>query len=235
MCTYTKDGLGRFRTAQPATGSARTLAELDVADPDESDVDFILYAFDSALPYLASIGSEAQWGTELFSQKPERRKQFTEFVQKSYDLNARQEADSNDDCPWQLMTLFEVRTEDDKWVRVAAQGLSTRFPDYVPESLASKDLRQAGDFLYLNYLIADRRKGDLAKGSAPHLISFAEQQCRKRHKTPFYGDCWRGNNDGLLKYYQKLGFNPIGPFDVKDKHGPGLPWFGYLFSKSISQ
>lgn len=199
MLTYTEDGHGRFRTAQPASGSARTLAELDVADPDESDVDFILYAFDSALPYLASIGSEAQWGTRLFSENPDRRKQFTEYVQKSYNLNARPEADSEDGSPWQLMTLFEVKTADGKWLRVAAQGLSTSIPDYVPESLAGKDLREASDFLYLNYLIADRRKADLAKGAAPLLIAFAEEQCRKRHKMLFYGDCWRGNDDGLLK------------------------------------
>ncbi|CDS82444.1 uncharacterized protein SPSC_03263 [Sporisorium scitamineum] len=232
MIVHTQDGQARIRTAQPATGTTQTLAELNVVDPDESDVDFVLYAFDSALPYLASIGSEAQWGTVPFSEKPERRQRFEKFVQGSYDLHTRPIQDA---AAWQHMAIYEIKTPDEKWTRVAAQGLATGFPTYVPEHLADDKVREATDYLYLNYLIVDRRKGKLAKGSAARLVAFADGQAKQLNKKMFYGDCWRGNGDGLLKYYQSLGFSPIGPFDVQDKHGPGLPWTGYLFSKSVSQ
>lgn len=196
MITYTQGGQARIRTAQPATGATHTLAELNVVDPDESDVHFVLYAFDSALPYLASIGSEAQWGTIPFSEKPERVQGFEKFVQGSYVLDA---SPVQDGAAWQQMVLYEIKTPDGRWSRVAAQGLATGFPDYVPEHLADKTVREATDYLYLSYLIADRRKGGLAKGSAAQLVAFADGQAKKLKKKVIYGDCWRGNNDGLLK------------------------------------
>ena len=200
MISYTADGSGRFRTAQPASGSAQSLVELNVVNPEECDVDFVLHAFDSALPYLASIGSEAQWGTEPFSQKPKVRQAFADFAQESYGLNTDPEPTPQSEAPsWQHLTLYEVKTADGAWLRVAAQGVSTSFPDYVPEELAAKQVRDATDYLYLNYLIADRRTGDLAKGAGNRLVEFGEQQGRARGKTMFYGDCWRGNRDGLMR------------------------------------
>ncbi|KAJ1028386.1 hypothetical protein NDA16_001553 [Ustilago loliicola] len=199
MITYTADKQARFRTAQPDSGSAQTLSELNVANPDESDVDFILYAFDSALPYLASIGSEAQWGTVPFSKKPERRRSFSEYAQESYKLNAESKPTLHSSTDnYQHLIVYEVQTEAG-WLRVAALGISTGFPGYVPQELAAEKVRKATDYLYLNYLIVDRRTGDLAKGSGNHLVTFATEQARSLDKRIFYGDCWRGNNDGLIK------------------------------------
>ncbi len=82
---------------------------------------------------------------------------------------------------------------------MAAQGIATSFPDYVPDELAAKDVKEATDYLYLNYLIVDRRTGDLSKGAGVRLVKFAEQQGKAIGKKVFYGDCWRGNNDGLMK------------------------------------
>ncbi|SPO22197.1 uncharacterized protein UTRI_02207_B [Ustilago trichophora] len=241
MITYTPDNRARIRTAQPSaspsgsgSGSFQTLSELNVANPEESDVDFVIHAFDSALPYLASIGSEAQWGTVLFSEKPKVRQSFDDYVRKSYDLNSTsQDTPPSDGQSWQHLALYEVQTEQAKWRRVAAQGLSTSFPNYVPDELARNELKEATNYLYLNYLIADRRTGDLAKGAASQLVAFGINEGKARGKSVFYGDCWRGNNDGLIKYYQRLGFEPVGPFEVKDKHGPSLNWTGYLFSRSL--
>ncbi|SPO23528.1 uncharacterized protein UTRI_02207 [Ustilago trichophora] len=239
MITYTQDNRARIRTAQPSasassSGSIQTLSELNVANPEENDVDFVIHAFDSALSYLASIGSEAQWGTVPFSEKPKVRQSFDEYVRKSYDLNTTsQGVPASHGQSWQHLTLYEVQTEEGKWRRVAAQGVSTSFPDYVPEKLAAKEVKESSDYLYLNYLIADRRTGDLAKGAASQLVAFALQEGKARGKSFFYGDCWRGNNDGLIKYYQKLGFEPVGSFEVQDKHGPRLNWTGYLFSRSL--
>ena len=196
MIVYTQDGRSRIRLAQPATGAKKTLTELDVTDPEESDVDFVVHAFDSALPYLASIGSEAQWGTKPFSEKPQVVQSFAKYVQESYDLY---HGSIHDATPWQHMSLYEVKTPNNKWIRVSAQGLSTSFPVYVPESLADNKTRTASDYLYLNYLIADRRKGDLAKGSAAHLVKFADQRAKELNKKIVYGDCWRGNKNGLLR------------------------------------
>ena len=195
MITYTPDGRGRFRTAQPASNASSTLFQLGVTNADESDVDFIIHAFDSALPYLASIGSEKQWGTIPFSQKNEVPPAFTAYMQKSYDLNSS----SPQDRDWQHLVIYEVQASDGNWTRVAAQGVSTNFPDYVPEKLAPQQVRDPTDYVYLNYLIADRRTGELAKGAGNRLVEFAESQAEAMGKSVFYGDCWRGNNDGLMK------------------------------------
>lgn len=234
MIASTVDRFARFRTAQPATGSHQTLAELGVANPEECDLDFVLHAFDSALPYLASIGSGAQWGSVNFSEKEGLRKSFADYIAKSFQLNGAPHGISgNKDAAWNNMVLYEVAIEDGGWRRVAAMGISTSFPDYIPGGLASGEVKQGTDYMYLNYLISDRRAGELAKGAGSKLVEFGEAQSRNRGKTIFYGDCWRGNGDGLMKYYERMGFMPIGPFDVGDKHGPGLPWCGYLFSKSL--
>lgn len=230
MIVSSLDARTRVRAAQPATGTRQTLAELNVTNPTECDVDFILHAFDSALAYLASIGSEAQWGTIPFSAKPDQVSHFTNYVEECY-LQAS--ANSGSGSIWQSMLLYEVK-QDTSWTRVAALGISTAFPSYVPDSLADNSMRQAADYVYLKYLVTDRRCATLSKRSAAHLMAFAEQTAREMHMHICYGDCWRGNGDGLLKYYQHLGYTPLGAFDVKDKHGPGLPWSGYLFSKSLS-
>lgn len=231
MITYTPDGEGRFRTAHPSTSSTPTLTNLSVANPEESDLDFILHAFDSALPYLSAIGSEAQWGTVPFTAKQSVPKAFTDYLEESYRLNTEQTPDKGG--RWQHLVLYEVKTEDGSWRRIAAMGISTFFPDYVPLALADEKPRKANDYLYLNYLVSDRRTGDLAKGVGAKLVAFAEEQGRALNKTVFYGDCWRGNNDGLMKYYERMGFKRLGAFDVKDKHGPGLNWTGFLFSKPL--
>lgn len=190
-----KSGKFRIRTAQPATCASPSLSDLGVSNPDESDVDFILHAFDSALPYLASIGSEAQWGTVPFSVKPERVSHFTQYVQECYALQSYPDKGGPG---WQDMYLYEVLT-DATWTRVAVAGLSVHFPDYVPLDLADDSTRKATDYVYLKYLVTDRRSGGLAKGSATQLMTFVETVSRDMGKKVCYGDCWRGNGDGLLK------------------------------------
>ncbi|GAC76973.1 LAMMER dual specificity kinases [Moesziomyces antarcticus T-34] len=233
MIELVHDGAGRLRTAQPETGASQTLSELGVANAEESDVDFVIHAFDSALPYLASIGSEAQWGTTPFSEKPKVKSSFSAYAQRSYDIYSAESGSVTNEKDWKHLVLYEVRTTDGLWTRVAALGVSCDFPDYVPDSLAGEGAKAAGNYAYLNYLISDRRAGDLAKGAAANLIPLAERQARALGKIIFYGDCWRGNNDGLIKYYERLGFQPVGPFEVPDKHGPNLEWTGYLFSKQL--
>lgn len=196
MVTYVQEGSARVRAAQPATGAQQTLAQFNVTNPTENDVDFILHSFDSALPYLASIGSQAQWGTKPFSEKPDVVSHFTKYVRDSYELQANP---AKGGPGWHDMLLYEVKTPEGQWTRVAALGISVGFPDYVPEALAGRQTRDATDFVYLKYLVTDRRAASLAKGSATQLMTVAEQQARDMGKSVCYGDCWRGNGDGLLK------------------------------------
>nr|CDI56939.1 conserved hypothetical protein [Melanopsichium pennsylvanicum 4] len=198
MITYTLNGKVRFRTAQPAS---IPLAPLSVADPEESDLDFILHAFDSALPYLASIGSQAQWGTQPFSEKQKVREAFENYLEQSWAINSSSSSSAcmNNKASWQHLTLYEIQKEGGQWTRVAAQGVSTSFPSYVPQSLAGKETRERSNYIYLNYLIADRRTGQQAKGAGDRLVAFAQEEARGKGKTIFFGDCWRGNGDGLMR------------------------------------
>lgn len=146
---------------------------------NDDDGWFVIHAFDSALPYLASIGSEAQWGTQPFSEKPALVATILGFIR-------------DPSPPWKRMVIAE--THDG--TRVAAMGLSDEMPGYVKDI----DIKnRADDFVYLNYLIIHRNTGADAKGSGAELIKEAIQECKRQGKKRILSDCWRGNGDGLMR------------------------------------
>ncbi|KAK0530986.1 hypothetical protein OC834_003119 [Tilletia horrida] len=123
---------------------------------DQADDHFVLTAFDSALPYLASIGSGAQWGDVPFTAKPERVKEMHDFCARSDRVRALEEEQESSAAlqqqgsvvqvprmEWSKLliaeahTHMETETETDgtKAIRVAGAGMSLHAPGYVVRAL----------------------------------------------------------------------------------------------------
>lgn len=197
----------RFRVALPCDEFrvAVSSGELSIhGGLDETDLEFVLHAFDSALPYLASIGSEEQWGSIPFSSQPQRVKSFGEYISRSsciHETESVAQAISVPPGDWKQMSLFEIRASGTpEWRRAAAMGISLDVPEYVTSGLLSADARDKADFVYLNYLIADRRAGSHARNTAHRLVhEHAVREAKRIGKSIIYVDCWNGNGDGLVK------------------------------------
>ncbi|KAJ9477939.1 hypothetical protein PHBOTO_001488 [Pseudozyma hubeiensis] len=233
MILFERDRNIRIRLAQPATGARQSLTELDVSNPSESDVEFILRAYDSTLPYLSAIGSEEQWGTKPFSSRPDTVAKYTTMIDIGYRHHSNFLQTGLEHPEQSGVFLCEVKNRQQLWTRKAALQCASTFPDYVPERLADQATRQAKNYVYLNSIITDRRAGPLEKRALEALYIFGLVWAQQFDKTMVYGDVWAGNGGSLLKYYRDLGGSVIGTFEVQDKHGPGMPWTGYLVRKDL--
>ncbi|EPQ28699.1 uncharacterized protein PFL1_04002 [Pseudozyma flocculosa PF-1] len=236
-----------FRIAKPGNDDdihqahTDTDTETETETETETDLAFILSAFDSALPYLSSIGSAQQWGDIPFSSRPKTRTEFAQFIRSSYRLSLLpRDGDGDGDGQgeeggrWCRMILA-LRGE----TRVAACGLSTWLPDYLPPSLVDQIRQRLHDddgsaprFLYLNYLITHRFRP--SRGAGAQLIHHALDLARHRRIPWILVDCWCGNAGGLVRFYQQHGFHPIGDaFVAPGKHKDGLEWRGSVLGRRI--
>lgn len=180
-----------------------------------ADSDFIVAAFDSALPHLASVGSGDQWGSTPFSQSAERRK-------RAYDSVALSEASrlSQDGSEHGRLFIAEVETDPGSDL----QGLSIRtdehgkcflsvgaafvkegyWPAYVKGNDSTKSIVEnanaAGVSCYVDMLISDFRTGAARKGAGAVLLQRASAYAASRGAKALYLDCWAGNGGNLVKY-----------------------------------
>jgi GNAT superfamily N-acetyltransferase len=211
------------------------------------DAAFILAAFDSALPHLASIGSSGQWGTQPFSESPDRVKRMDELITAAgvfektgkgdpvriFVAEAPVSADDGRD-----LSGLSVRTADngERFLSVAALSIHERYwPQYVSASpglapvLAKADAEE--NPIYLEVLISDFRTGASRKGAGAALTERAKQYCKARGAKALYLDCWSGNDGNLCRYYLSQGFVSVGDF-CAEKEGRE-PWPGTLFKMAI--
>ncbi|OAL47293.1 hypothetical protein IQ07DRAFT_590145 [Pyrenochaeta sp. DS3sAY3a] len=228
--------------------------------PLQTDTPFILEAFDSALPHLASIGSAAQWGTTPRSTQPV----FVEHVRASVaaaqsasteaavfvaevaltpgleksrlDSNLNVEGDG--DAAGAGAQAPRVRKDADTpypMLQVAAAALTGEFAAYV---LAQEHLKplvagaiESADFLYLSVLVSDFRAGEMRRGAGGALMAQVRAYARGRGKRAVWCDCWAGNGGKLVGYYEKLGFVAVGEFAAtKDD---GVVWEGKLLRMDV--
>lgn len=205
------------------------------ASQSRGDVDFILRAHDSALPFLASVGS-AQWGDELFSARPSAVEGTRRSVEQS---QANEEGE-------RFVRTFIAEVERDTvsvegsrtipadftTVPCAVASINRVFPTYV---LAANQLdkhidasRQASDFFFLDRLVVDRNVGARAKGAGKVLLDHCKAICRTRGKRYLFADCFAGPPTGLPEYYHAQGFELLDHFTVPSKHVRGTDWHGVL-------
>jgi hypothetical protein len=189
------------------------------AGTEEGDGPFIISAFDSALPFLESIGSHEQWGSTPFSH---RAGWAEETLQQIKDAERSRLTGAGDKDALRMFIVerewpaeaesAEILDAGQVHSRVAVDGrrfLSVGFAffreDWVPPSVTSQRHLQIGDaerrsLVYLEVIITDSRVGSLRRGAGAALIRGIRDYGRSRQKKAFYVDGWAGNERKLIKF-----------------------------------
>ncbi|KAI3325162.1 acetyltransferase [Xylariaceae sp. AK1471] len=202
------------------------------------DKQFILDAFDSSLPQLAKIGSGNQWGSELFSKRPDIEDRLKIFQAKRYQETGEGdpvrifiiEAEIPPLGADELPASGYVRTDDagKKFLAVGSAMLSEgKYPPYVglyaDKNTVGKELSGTQDYVYLDGLITDYRTGPWRKGAGAALIEHCRQYCRERGKPILYLDGYSGNDRKLVRYYESQGFSVVDYFETPKPDGSTWP------------
>lgn len=216
----------------------------------------LLKNFDSQLPWLATVGSADQWAHHsAVSQNPDHQAKYRGKVERSEKLwnepfltegwtrvYIAEVTVAESELTEELAELAEDRwgqcgaESTNPWVvslPVAAMVLENKSLDYTRSVLPEQD--SADPFVYLSYLLTDRRTGSWSKGAGAALIDHAIDEARKLSVDRICGDCWRGNDRRLVKYYERQGFTAIGDFGVEPKEGIDIEqeWPGAVFEMRI--
>jgi hypothetical protein len=159
---------------------------ISIREATPADTEFIIASFDAALPYLASIGSEGQWGTEPFSERKWFRDEIRGFVECDRDMQ--------NGVAWIADVEIE-HEEGHRETKPAGAIVLTTTGHHEPQSV-SPPVRE----VYVKFLITDRRLGVASKGVGARLLDFAKDETRREGIKLLRVDCWGGGNGGLVKY-----------------------------------
>jgi GNAT superfamily N-acetyltransferase len=157
------------------------------ANPNNDDADFILAAWDSTLPFLASIGAGEMWGSQPFSQREGQRQEVIDIIN-----GTTKELDGG-------RRLWIAETDcSEGAVRVGAAMTRDTLPGYLTEHIElEKHINTNKALLYLEVLITDHRPNKQHKGAGKALIEVLKQHARSNGRDVIYVDVWAGNNRGL--------------------------------------
>ena len=174
------------------------------------DNERVLEFFDSQLHWLETVGSGAQWGSnprgddEVFQKKYRSKIQRSEACigkpyssnwTRAYILEAEVDAES---LSAEVKQLSEPPKENGRArVPVAAMILDSKSSDYVRSVLPEED--DDDPFIFLAYLLSDRRTSSINKGAGAVLINHAKDEARQLGIRRITGDCWAGNDRKLVR------------------------------------
>ena len=157
------------------------------ASLDSDDVEFILAAWDSTLPFLASIGASEMWGDQPFSQREGQRQEIIDIIE-----GTKKEVDGG-----RQFWIAEIHRAE-KVVKVGAALTREVLPGYLTEHVDLRShVNSSKTLLYLEVLIADHRSNTRHRGAGKALIEALEQRVRPYGKGSLYVDVWAGNNRRL--------------------------------------
>ncbi|KAE8369328.1 hypothetical protein BDV27DRAFT_14322 [Aspergillus caelatus] len=215
----------------------------------EDDDQFVVAAFDAAIPYLTSIGSHEQWGTTPFSH---RKGWVDETVQQIKDSksSARQsdnnkngvlrifivEKECNADGPECFdPRLVHYRVSSDRR-RYLSVGFAFVRENWIPSYIESQKHLQIPESeresnIYLEVMVTDCRVGSLRRGAGSALIQGIRDYGRKKQKKAFWLDGWAGNDKKLIRYYEHQGFQVVRDFGLPRANQ--APWAGTLMRMDI--
>lgn len=166
------------------------------------DVQFVLDAFDAALPHLTAIGSAGQWGSTPFSNTPGRIDTVRNRVgeAEAYRLTGEgklvemlvAEVDVGDES-------FEHVKKGDRMPVAMVTVKENWMPDYIAEDkhLAPK-IEAEKTWTYVHILISDYRAGKWRKGAGSALMAEAKKRTKARGFERLWVDCWAGNERKLV-------------------------------------
>ncbi|KAI4208897.1 MAG: hypothetical protein LQ351_008109 [Letrouitia transgressa] len=169
----------------------------------------LLRNFDSQLPWLSSIGSSAQWGSSPRTEQEDQRAKYRSKVESSErGWNDPWSRDwvrayiaeveiKREDLSSELLELAIESTNDAVRLPVAGMILQGQSTEYVRSIVPEND--DNDPFLYLLYLLNDRRTAPHGKGAGAALISHAKHEAWKLGLKRLCVDCWRGNDNKLVQ------------------------------------
>jgi hypothetical protein len=179
------------------------------ASSAQEDGKKILEFSDSQLPYLASIGSAEQWGSASASIRDAAQQKYKRLVERS-------EEEQTWGLDWIQIFVVDVEvnhedlpdgfgheaiSQDREGKRVvlpvAAMILEGRSSDYTRPVLPEQDAHDP--FVYVRYLVTDRRVGNLSKGSGQKLLNHADEVAGSLGIGRLCLDGWNGNGYLLVK------------------------------------
>jgi hypothetical protein len=179
------------------------------ASSAQEDSKKILEFTDSQLPYLASIGSAEQWGSASIAARDAAQLKYAQLVERSeqkqkwgldwYRMFMLDVEVDSDSVPESLRSSILPQSADNRLVRlpVAAMVLEGRSSDYTRPVLAEQDAQDP--FIWVRYLVTDRRAGALSKGSGRRLLDYADEVARSMGLNRLCLDGWNGNDYLLIK------------------------------------
>lgn len=151
-----------------------------LASTTKGDPEFIIKAFDSAIPYLASIGSHEQWGPIPFSER------------EGWTAETLQQVRDGEDA----LQIFIVEAEGEVPV-----GFAFVRENHVPEYILSQDHIAIDDAdknscVYIEVIV--RVPGAAGAGAGAALIQGIREFGRGRGKRAMFMDGWAGNERKLI-------------------------------------
>ena len=149
---------------------------------------FILAAWDSTLPFLASMGAGEMWGDQPFSQREGQEQEIIEIIRRS------EENEVEDSRRFFVAELHRP----DEVVKVGAAMIRDTLPTYLTEHIDLRNrLATTKSFLYLEVLVANYLPQQRYKGVGKALIDALKQRAHSRGKDAVYVDVWAKNDRKL--------------------------------------
>ena len=170
---------------------------------------WFLQNYDTHLPWLASIGSGAQFGISPLSEDQDNRAMYRQMVGRSdKGWNAPFSRDwirayiaevdiPKHEVPSELLGRASTGPADTVRLPVAGMVLRGRSKSYVRSILPEQD--DSEPFVYLEYLLSDRRTNSLIKGAGTALIAHSQQEAKNLGVSRICSDCWQGNDQRLVR------------------------------------
>ncbi|KAK3323161.1 hypothetical protein B0T19DRAFT_425301 [Cercophora scortea] len=194
-----------------------------------ADAQSIVDAFDSTLPYLASIGSEGQWGLVPFSERPGFLDDTIKSLEQSKVWQETGEGDSN------LIFAAEVTGPESTAVPAGfAQIHEDKFSGYLYKqaNIQAVDLTKLSNFVFLEVLLVHFGSGH-HKGAGAALIQQVKRYGLEKGMDAIYVDCWAGNNRQLVGYYKRQGFVAVEDFTFPRENK--APWIGTFLRMDLTK
>ncbi|KAI0965071.1 acetyltransferase [Xylaria arbuscula] len=205
------------------------------------DNQFMIDAYDSTLPHLASLGSGGQWGSTKFAERDnagDRAKVVTNALRYQetgegdpvlmFIIEAEVPSASINEVPASVRANIRTDEAGRTLLPVGTVMLSDGiYPFYVGRHFdqpALKDALEASrDYIYVEALITDFRAGPWRKGAGAVLIEHSRKFARERGRRALYADAYSGNERKLLQYYENLGFSLVDYFNAQKPDGTVWP------------
>ncbi|KAB8255971.1 hypothetical protein BDV32DRAFT_106561 [Aspergillus pseudonomiae] len=215
----------------------------------DGDDQFVVAAFDAAIPYLTSIGSHEQWGTTPFSHREGWVDETVQQIKDSKSSTPQSDANKNG-----VLRIFivekECHADDPESVdthpahyrvssdrrRYLSVGFAFVRENWIPGYIESQKHLQVPDSeresnIYLEVMVTDSRVGSLRRGAGSALIRGIRDYGHKTQKKAFWLDGWAGNDKKLIRYYEQQGFQVVGDFSLPRANT--APWVGTLMRMDI--